>query len=403
MVYIFANCELDPQHHELRRAGTPVHVEPQVFDLLQLLARSGNDLVAYDTVIETVWQGRIVSDATLTSRVSAARKAVGDTGSAQRIIRTVPRRGLQMAVPVVIRERQQTGDRAGNGESERPVVDSDRQIIRYVTSRDGVRIAYAISGQGPPLVRVGHWLTHLDLDWKSPVWRPMIDRLGRHHTVYRYDQRGTGLSARDFPGKGIDDFIDDLRAVVEATGAESVPIFTASQGVAIALKYAAENPDRVSRLVLYGGFAQGRYHRGTEAARHEARAMLELIRAGWGRAGSPYMNVFSQLFMPTGTREQLDSFVQMMLASAAPEHAARLRDVIDNFDVSDCLPQVRAPTLLLHASGDAVQPVEQSQMMAGAIPGAELIVLDGQNHVPLPTDPAWKVLMDETERFLSEG
>jgi len=401
MIYSFANCELDTQDHVFRRAGVPVHVEPQVFDLLHLLSRSGTELVSYDEVMAQVWGGRIVSDATLSSRISAARKAVDDTGKAQAIIRTVARRGLQFAVPVVRRDGSKSAEPEQETESRAPVIADERQIIRYATSGDGVSIAYAITGQGPPLVRGGHWLTHLDLDWKSPVWRPMLDRLGRHHTLYRYDQRGTGLSSRDFPGRGIDEFVDDLRSVVDATGAERVPIFTASQGVPIALKFAAENPDRVSRLVLVGGFSQGRYCRGTEEARQVARTQLEMVRAGWGQADSPYLKLFSQLFMPGGTGAELDSFIQMMLASASPENAAKLRDVIDSFDVSDILFRVTTPTLLIHARGDNVQPVEQSQMLAQAIPGAELIVLDSPNHVPLPTDPAWQELMSEAERFLA--
>ncbi|MCG6903350.1 MAG: alpha/beta hydrolase [Rhodobacter sp.] len=401
MIHSFANCELDPRSHSLRRAGVPVHVEPQVFDLLHLMVRSGNDMVSYDRVIQEVWAGRIVSDATLSSRISAARKAVGDTGSAQSIIRTIARRGLQLVVPVTMRRDVEAAAPEQATQPGPPEVAARQQIIRYVTSGDGVSIAYAISGRGPPLVRVGHWLTHLDLDWESPVWRPLIDRLGQTHTVFRYDQRGTGLSAREFPGRGIDEFVDDLRAVVDATGADRVPIFTASQGVPTALKFAVENPDRVSRLVLVGGYFQGRYFRGSEEARQVARTQLELVRAGWGKAGSPYLKLFSQIFMPGGTDAQLESFVAMMLASASPQNAARLRDVIDNFDISDIVSKVRARVLLIHARGDNVHPVEQSQTMARKIPGAELIVLDSPNHVPLPTDPAWQIIMDETERFLA--
>lgn len=402
MRYHFADCELDPEAHCLRRLGGTVHVEPQVFDLLMLLAESGGDLVSYDDLFERVWRGRIVSDSTLAARISAARVAVGDDGKRQAVIRTVQRRGIQMAVPVV-RSSHDPATASDVRVPEAVTPDSGAaQSIRYVRSADDVSIAYAVTGEGPPLVRVGHWLTHLDLDWYSPIWRPLLARLGQHHSVYRYDQRGTGLSDRTFHGRGIDAFVGDLEAVVDATGADKVPIFTASQGVAVALKFAADHPERVSRLVLYAGFAQGRYHRGTEAARQEAKAHLALVSTGWGQPRSPFLKLFTQLYLPSGTPEQMEHLIQLQLASASAEGAAKLRDIIDDFDVSDCLRRVKAPVLLLHGHGDAVHPIEQSQMMARELPDAAFVPLDTSDHVPLPQTPAWEVLMSETERFLKD-
>ena len=397
-VFVFADCELDIGGHVLRRAGEDVHIEPQVFDLLALLADANGALVSYDAINEAVWKGRIVSDATVSARIGSARAAVGDTGKKQAVIQTVARVGLKIVVPV---SRKDTTETHRSPTAQAP--DTSRHVVRYVTSSDGVRVAYGMSGSGPPIVRVGHWLTHVDLDWASPVWRPLLDRLGRHHTVYRFDQRGTGLSDREFPGKGIDEFVDDLAAIADATGADRVPIFTASQGVAVALKFAARYLDRVGPMVLYGGYAQGRFVRGTEASHDEARAHLAMVRSGWGQRGSAFMEMFSTLFIPEATPEQSEDFIKLQLASATAVGAVKLREVIDTFDVTDILSEVRAPVLLIHGRGDRVQPVEQSQLMARCIPNAQLITTDSINHVPLPHDPAWELLMRETERFLLEN
>lgn len=404
MRFRFADCELDTDAHVLQRLGQPVHVEPQVFDLIVMLLEASGDLVGYEALVEEVWAGRAISDATLAARVSAARTALGDDGRRQAIIRTVARRGLQMAVPVVQAANRpdarakvslpKEGDRSGAAAS---------QAIRYVGSADGVSIAYAQSGSGPPLLRVGHWLTHLELDWHSPIWRPFLERLGRHHTLFRYDQRGTGLSDRTIAGEGIDAFVADLAAVADATGADRLPIIAASQGVAVALKFAALYPQRVDRLVLYAGFAKGRYRRDDPAARDEARAHLALVQSGWSRPESPFLKLFTQLYLPSGTREQIEHLIQMQLASASAAGAARLRDIVDDFDVSDLLEKVEAPVLLLHGREDAVQPIEQSRLMARRLPNAVLVPLDTDSHLPLPQSPAWQVLMDEIERFLGDA
>jgi DNA-binding winged helix-turn-helix (wHTH) protein len=189
MAYLFADCALDPDRHELTREGGTIHVEPQVFDILVLLAQNSGDLVSRDDLIAGVWKGLIVSESTISARINAARSADGDNGKDQRIIKTVPRRGFKMIAPV-----ETTTPGAARGPVQAA---STRQDVRFATSADGMKIAFARSGNGPALVRVGHWLSHLELDWHSPVWRPLLDALGRRHSVHRYDQRGTGLSGLD--------------------------------------------------------------------------------------------------------------------------------------------------------------------------------------------------------------
>ncbi|NBC96402.1 MAG: alpha/beta fold hydrolase [Deinococcus-Thermus bacterium] len=194
---------------------------------------------------------------------------------------------------------------------------------------------------------------------------------------------------------------DDLAAVADAAGLARFPIFAASQGVPVAVAYAARAPERVSALVLYGGYAQGRALRDAPEERERAEAILTIIRAGWGRGGGAFATAFASLYMPDASAEQLAHAAEMQLVSATPEAAAALRRAIDRFDVTERLAEVQAPTLVLHAEGDAVHPLAQARALAAGIPGAELHVLAGRNHVPLPGRPEWADLVGGLEAFLA--
>jgi pimeloyl-ACP methyl ester carboxylesterase len=290
--------------------------------------------------------------------------------------------------------------RAGAAAETPPLAGGAGQRVRFAKSCDGRLIAFATTGTGPPLLRAGHWLTHLELDWTSPVWRPLLDALGGSFSVTRFDQRGTGLSEREIDGAGggaamrldLEAMTDDLEAVADAAGLDRFPIFAASQGVPVAISFAARRPGRVTALLLYGGFALGRLAR-AGADRAEGEALLTLIETGWGRPGSAFVSAFATMFMPEATREQIDSFTRMQLASASPATAVRLRRAIDRYDVRPLLGRVRTPTLVVHARNDAVQPLDQARLLAAGIPGAELLVLESNNHAPLPQDPAWTALV----------
>jgi pimeloyl-ACP methyl ester carboxylesterase/DNA-binding winged helix-turn-helix (wHTH) protein len=393
MAYLFADCSIDPERHALVRDNRSVHVEPQVFELLLALVEKRGRLVTKDELVERVWRGLSVSDATISARVNAARKAVGDTGREQAIIRTVHGLGFQMAA-VVSQVLEPAAEAGLIGDA------ASRQIIRFARSSHDARIAFARSGDGPPLVRAGHWLSHLELDWHSSVWRPLIETLGRDHTLYRYDQRGTGLSSRDLDFADLDAFADDLKAVADANDLDRFPIFAASQAVPIAIRFAARHPERVSGLVLYGGFAVGRALRELAPGDIDEETILGLIRAGWGKADSPFISAFSSLFLPDATTEQMDGFVRMQTETITPENAARLRRIVDRFSVTDILAAISAPTLVIHANSDAVQPVEQGRILAGEIPNARYVSLESRNHVPLPQEESWARMMGEVRSFL---
>jgi len=395
MNYQFANCSIDPVRHEFTCDGQVIHIEPQVFDVLLLLVRHVGDLVTRDHLIEEVWKGLIVSDSTISARISAARAAVGDNGKDQRIIKTISRRGFQMVVPVHTNTIGTSGDSAPSPEAG--------QVIRFTHSADGLKIAYAISGNGPPLVRVGHWLSHLELDWQSSVWRPLLDALGANHRLYRYDQRGTGLSEREFKGENIDEFVNDLKAVADVNRLENFPIFAASQATPVAIKFAALYPERISKLILFGGYAEGRAFRTSSPTDVDENTALALVRSGWGRHGSAFVKAFSALFMPDGTQEQIDEFVRIQLESASPESAVKLRKLVDRFSVTKFLSKVRAPTLVIHANADVIHPIAQGRLLASEIPDARFVMLDSRNHVPLPQHPSWKVMMKEIDTFLGSA
>lgn len=392
LIYTFGEYELDTRLYELRRAGTPLHVEPQVFAVLAYLLGARDRVVRKEELIDTVWGHRYVAPATLNSRIKAARQAIGDDGTAQRVIRTVHGRGFRVIADVT--------ERQGPCQAFAPPVG---QSIHFCTAADGVRLAYATSGTGPPLVKPAHWLTHVEFDWESPVWRHWLRELSRDRTLIRYDQRGSGLSDQELDDISFDAFVRDLETVVDAMGLERFPLLGLSQGSAVAVAYAARHPERVSRLVLYGGFAQGRMTRArTPEEREEAELLTRQIPLGWGRDNSAFRMFFAARFLPEGTAEQISWFSELQRVSTSPEGAVRLFRASSVIDVVDTARQVTAPTLVLHANRDAQVPFDQGRMLAALIPGARFVSLDSQNHVLLEHEPAWRRFVDEVDAFLAE-
>ena len=264
MRYAFGDVVLDTDRFELRRDGEPVHVEPQVFSVLMLLVERRHRVVPKTELLDEVWGDRFVSESALTSRIKAARQAVGDDGTAQQVIRTVHGRGYQLIAEVT----EEAGEPAPSSLPEPPSLE---QEIRFCTTEDGHRLAYATIGEGPPLVRAAHWITHLDYDWHSPVWRHWLEGLARSRTLVRYDEHGCGLSDHDVEEWSLDAFVHDLERVVDALDLDRFPLLGLSQGGPVAMTYADRHPERVSHLVLVGTYARGRYRRArTDEDRREA-------------------------------------------------------------------------------------------------------------------------------------
>jgi pimeloyl-ACP methyl ester carboxylesterase/DNA-binding CsgD family transcriptional regulator len=260
-----------------------------------------------------------------------------------------------------------------------------------------VRLAYSMHGRGPPLVRVATWLTHLELDWESPVWRHWLDRLGESHTVVRYDERGCGLSDAAVGEPSVETWVGDLEAVVDATGLDRFALLGVSQGAAIAVAYAARHPERISDLVLYGGYARGRRLRGQ---REQEDALVAAIRAGWTTEDPAFRHVFSMLFLPHGTPAQLAWYDELLRTTTSADTAVRLFKARGAVDVAGTAPRVSARTLVIHARGDRVVPVEEGRLLATLIPDARLVVLDSANHILLTDEPAWEQFVSALRGFL---
>ena len=275
------------------------------------------------------------------------------------------------------------------------------QRIRFCASRDDVRIAYAVHGKGPPLVRAATWLTHLEFDWDSPVWRHWLSELGTTNTVVRYDERGCGLSDRDVGDLSLDSWVDDLEAVTEAAGLERFALLGISQGGPVAIAFAARHPDQVSHLILYGTYTRGRNRRDpTPEQREEAETLASLAKIGWGRSNPAFRRVFTNLFIPEATEEQMRWFDDLQRTSTSGETAVRLRRARNELEVTRLAPKVRVPTLVLHATEDALVPFEEGRLVATLIPDARFVPLEGRNHILLAGEPAWKRFLDEVRLFL---
>jgi len=266
-----------------------------------------------------------------------------------------------------------------------------QQTIRYMTTRDRVRLAWASSGSGPSMVKASNWLTHLEYDWESPVLSHWVRFLSRHFSLIRYDERGCGLTQRAVDSVSIDHWIDDLEDVIEVARPQRPFILIGiSQGACACVEYAARYPERLSHLILYGGYVRGwTLHNNPEHVR-EGRAMVELTELGWGRPNPIYRRLLTKRFLPEGTEEQMCWFDELCTRSVSPEMAARLLQSRGEADISSLLPRVRVPTLVLHASGDQIAGLSQGQRLAEGIPGAQFVMLDSPNHIMLEHEPAWQ-------------
>jgi pimeloyl-ACP methyl ester carboxylesterase/DNA-binding CsgD family transcriptional regulator len=276
-----------------------------------------------------------------------------------------------------------------------------KQQISFCTAADGARLAYATAGKGPPLVMAASWLTHLEYQWQSPVWRGWLERMTRSHTLVRYDSRGCGLSDWD-AALSFDAWVEDLETVVNAAGLERFPLLGMSQGAPVAIAYAVRHPERVSRLVLGGAYARGFLKRDSSSQqRDEAETMRKLIELGWGKENPAFRQFFTTQFIPGGTPEQHQWFNELARVCTAPHIAARFFSVLLDIDVSALAKRVTCPTLVLHSQHDARVPFEEGRLVASLIPGAHFVPFESRNHLLLETEPAYARWFEEVNGFLA--
>jgi len=275
-----------------------------------------------------------------------------------------------------------------------------RQTIQFCEAEDGVRIAYASVGDGPPIVKAANWLTHLELDWDAPIWSPLFRQLAKRRRFIRYDERGNGLSDWDVSDLSLDAFVRDLETVVDSLELEQFPLLGISQGAAVSIKYAVRHPQRVSHLILFGAYAAGWRIDASESTLREREAIITLTESGWGQDNPAYRQIFSSTFMPSATTEELSWFNEFQRRTTSPENAARFLSAFGDIDVRHLLSQVQAPTLVIHSQGDCRIPAETGRDIAASIPNAEYLSLDSDGHLLLGREPASASFVDAVTEFL---
>ena len=390
MIYSFAGMTLDETAHRLVRNGQTIPVEPQVFDILRLFASNAGNLVSKDDLIDAVWGGRIVSEATISARINAARKAVGDSGSEQRIIRTVQRRGFQMVAEV---EHLQP--------SEPLAPAAIQQTIRYTSSADGASIAWSTAGEGTPLLYTWHHLSHLEQDWGSRLLHTHIMAYAERYRLVRYDIRGAGLSDALKPGDRFENHVDDLLAVADAAGLTRFPIVATLQSSAFAIRFAATHPERVSCLVFHNGYARGRSLRENAPEAAENDPFISLLNSGgWGDPDNGFMRAWATMVQPMSSAEETTELIRLIAQTGSTQAALLQRRILDTVDVRSDLARIEAPTLVIHSRMGAVHPAAEGRQIAAGIAGAEFLEVDSSNTFFIPTEPAYERVFAATTAFL---
>lgn len=367
--------------------GVDRKVEPQVFDLLALLVKYPDRVVTRDELVEAVWNGRIISDSAISARIASARKAVGDDGKAQRVIRTVVRRGLQM-VAEVTREP----DPARN-------IPPSTQQLRYVRGSDGQAIAFALTGEGPPVLRIGSLVYDLEAEGRLSSERAYLSAMEARSTMLRYNERDHRY--RDDPSHtNCKVTVEDILAVTQAAGFERFAVVSEFGGIFSALRFVTQYPDRVSKLAIVGGWAEGRDHR---EVKNRPDSIRTLIMEGWTDPGSGYAVGSLLSYFPEGPLETVREIVRELQTLYSVEEQLYQRDSGNTASVLHLLPQVYCPTLILHSRKSAVHPLSEAHKLAEGIPDASLVILETANHIPLPGNAVWDDYMRALTDFLDES
>jgi pimeloyl-ACP methyl ester carboxylesterase/DNA-binding winged helix-turn-helix (wHTH) protein len=392
--HLFDNYVLDVDERRLLRDNEELRLRGKLFDTLCLLVENAGKLVRKDAFMESVWPDSVVEENNLDYCISQLRKLFHPA----KYIETVPRHGYRFVAPVRDVARSVASQPVAAGGQSVSLL--PRQDIRFSVTEDGVRLAWASTGDGPPLVKASNWLTHLDFEWGSPIWQHWWTELSKHHRLIRYDERGNGMSQRDVPHVSFDTWVRDLETVVDAAGLDRFSLLGISRGGAIAVAYTVKHPERVSKLVLYGAFPMGLYHFGSPEELEARRALISLTRLGWGLHHPAFCRMFTNRFMPNSTPVHEQWFDDLQRVSTSAENAARLIDVDSGIDVRTLLRQVQVPTLVMHCDRDQVVSAERGRHLAAEIPNARYVSLPSANHLLLAEEPAWKMLLQEFSAFM---
>ncbi|HWR15758.1 MAG TPA: alpha/beta fold hydrolase [Terriglobales bacterium] len=397
MVYRFAEFELDATERRLARAGEFISLRAKVFDTLCVLVENHGRLLRKDELMKRVWPDSIVEENNLDHNISKLRRALGEGANGSKFIETVPRLGYRFVAQVeqVVTPSLVTAVQPASSDEE----DIPEQEINFFTTSDGVRIAYAIGGSGPPLVRAIDWINHLDFEWKNPFIRRWLLDVMKHHTLVRYDQRGSGLSDWNVVDFSFERSVQDLEELIAVTGVDQFTMLGSCQGGAVATAYAIRNPKRVKRLILNGAFARG-WPPPDDMLVEQFNALLTLIRLGWGKDNPAFRQLWTTLFMPDASPAEMNWMNELQRITSSPENAVRMLSEFPKINILDQLPNVCCPTLVMHSRDDAAVPVNEGRLIASRIRGARFVELQSRNHLVSPGDPAWGDYIREVAGFL---
>lgn len=370
-----------------------------VFAILEYLVRNRDRVVSRGELLDSLWQGKVVTESAVNARIKSARRAIGDSGDRQEVIKTFRGRGYQFIAEV---SQAESDDQRAKGSAppEYQIGLDQQSPVRYCRARDGVNIAHARVGSGPPLVMTGSWMTHLEEDWDGGGWAKFLSELASDLTLIRYDMRGNGMSDWDGVDISFARLVEDLGSIVDCYDYQQVAIFGPSASASVAIAYSLENPGRVSSLVLYGGFARGKRRRGDAGSRAESEAMATLIRQAWGRDNPMARQMMTTLYTPDASREEAGEFNEFQKKCAPAENIARFLEVYDDIDITALVDRVVTPTLVIHCVGDSVSPYSQGKLLASSIPGASFVSLNSNDHLISASDPEFPRLLHKIREFL---
>ena len=390
--YLFGVYVLDVDERRLLRDNEEIRLRGKLFDTLRVLVENAGKLVRKDAFMESVWPDSVVEDNNLDYCISQLRKLLYPA----KYIETVPRHGYRFVAEVTAVKPH---GRLLQLETAVQQPNAPDQEIKFFITSDGVRIAYNIGGQGPPLVRTIHWLNHLDFEWKTPLRRQWLSEIMQHNTLLRYDQRGSGLSDWNVSDFSFERMVQDFEELVDAAGLEKFTILGGCQGAAVGIAYAVRHPERVKKLIINGTFANGWPAPGPGAQEH-LEAMLTLIRSGWGRDNPAFRQLWTTLFRPDADSVEAAWLNELQRISSSPENAASMMAEFPNIRVLDMLPKISCPTLVLHSREDGAVPVQEGKLIAARIRGSRFVELASRSHMVAPGDAGWDQLVQEFSAFM---
>jgi DNA-binding winged helix-turn-helix (wHTH) protein/pimeloyl-ACP methyl ester carboxylesterase len=396
MVFRFGPFQLEVTERRLLRSGDVIPLRGKVFDTLAILVENHGRLIRKDELMQRLWPDSVVEENNLDHNISKLRRALQDGNSDQKFIETVPRQGYRFVGEV---HESSSGPTLHAVEPSHEVENAGPQEIQFFTTKDGVRIAYTMGGDGPPLVRAVDWLNHLDFEWKNPFRQHWFSLIMRHQTFLRYDQRGSGLSDWNIDDFSFERSLSDFEELIETVGFDEFSVLGTCQGGAIATAYAARHPERVSKLILVGAFARGWPPPGSMIT-EQFNAMLTLIRLGWGRDNPAFRQLWTTLFRPDASPAETEWMNEFQRITSSPENAALMMSEFPKIDITDILPKVCCPTLVIHSRDEAVVPAQEGRLIASRIRGAKFVDLPSRNHEVVPGEPAWQSFVEEIANFL---